>query len=103
MFIQIIPAVELAAAALLVLAWPEAALELPGVCGVGLTLQAGSLQSLLALVSAFLWAATGLNCPNYFATASGCNRFYFFWLMTLGALMGVFLSADLFTCSCSLR
>ena len=97
LFIQIIPAVELAAAALLVLAWPEAALELPGVCGVGLTLQAGSLQSLLALVSAFLWAATGLNCPNYFATASGCNRFYFFWLMTLGALMGVFLSADLFT------
>ena len=97
LFIQIIPAVELAAAALLVLAWPEAALELPGVCGVGLTLQAGSLQSLLALVSAFLWAATGLNCPNYFAAASGCNRFYFFWLMTLGALMGVFLSADLFT------
>ena len=97
LFIQIIPAVELVAAALLVLAWPEAALELPGVCGVGLTLQAGSLQSLLALVSAFLWAATGLNCPNYFATASGCNRFYFFWLMTLGALMGVFLSADLFT------
>ena len=63
LFIQIIPAVELAAAALLVLAWPEA-LELPEVCGVGLTLQAGSLQSLLALVSAFLWAATGLNCPN---------------------------------------
>ena len=41
LFIQIIPAVELAAAALLVLAWPEAALELPEVCGVGLTLQAG--------------------------------------------------------------
>lgn len=48
-------------------------------------------------MSAFLWAATGLNCPSYFAAAEGCNRFYFFWLLTLGALMGVFLAADLFT------
>ena len=94
--IQIIPAVELAAALLLLL-WPGAALELPGVFGFGLRLQAGSLGSLLALVSAFLWAATGLNCPSYFAAAEGCNRFYFFWLLTLGALMGVFLAADLFT------
>ena len=92
--IQIIPAVELAAALLLLL-WPGAALELPGVFGFGLRLQAGSLGSLLALVSAFLWAATGLNCPSYFAAAEGCNRFYFFWLLTLGALMGVFLAADL--------
>ena len=94
--IQIVPAVELAAALLLLL-WPAAELELPGICGVGLHLAAGSLKSLLALVSAFLWAATGLNCPSYFASAEGCNRFYLFWLMTLGALMGVFLAADLFT------
>ena len=83
--------------ALLLLLWPGAALELPGVVGFGLRLQAGRLGSLLALVSAFLWAATGLNCPSYFAAAEGCNRFYFFWLLTLGALMGVFLAADLFT------
>ena len=94
--IQIVPAVELAAVLLLLL-WPAADLTLPGICGVGLHLQAGSLKSLLALVSAFLWAATGLNCPSYFASAEGCNRFYLFWLMTLGALMGVFLAADLFT------
>ena len=94
--IQIVPLVELAAALLLLL-WPEASLELPGVCGFGLRFQAGSLHGLLALVSAFLWAATGLNCPSYFASAEGCNRFYLFWLMTLGALMGVFLAADLFT------
>lgn len=68
--IRIIPAVELAAALLLLL-WPGAALELPGVFGFGLRLQAGSLGSLLALVSAFLWAATGLNCPSYFAAAEG--------------------------------
>lgn len=48
--IQIIPAVELAAALLLLL-WPGAALELPGVFGFGLRLQAGSLGSLHALVT----------------------------------------------------
>lgn len=95
--VQIVPAVELAAAVLMVLAWPAASLELPGVCGVGLSFEAGGLRSLLAAVSAFLWAATGVNCPNYFAAAEGCNRFYIFWMMTLGALMGVFLSADLAT------
>ena len=55
--IQIVPVVELAAALLLLL-WPGADLALPGICGVGLHLQAGSLKSLLALVSAFLWTAT---------------------------------------------
>ena len=56
--IQIVPAVELAAALLLLLSG-GVTLELPGMCGVGLHLPAGSLGSLLALVSAFLWAATG--------------------------------------------
>ena len=40
---------------------------------------------------------TGLNSPAYFAHAEGCNRYYCFWLLTQGALMGVFLAADLFT------
>ncbi|SFP18827.1 hydrogenase-4 component B [Oscillibacter sp. PC13] len=95
-FIQIVPIIELAAAVCL-LFWPGASLMLPGVCGLGLQLTAGSLRSLLVLTAAFLWAMTGLNCPPYFAAAEGCNRFYLFWLLTLGALMGVFLAADLFT------
>ena len=96
LMIQIVPLVELAAALLLLLA-PEGLLELPGVCGVGLRFQTGSLHSLLVLVSAFLWAATGLNCPNYFTAEESNSRFYFFWLLTLGTLMGVFLAADLVT------
>ena len=64
---------------------------------MGLTLEAGSLQTLLALVSALLWCATGLASPSYFASAEGCSRYYFFWLLTEGALMGVFLAGDLFT------
>ena len=77
--------------------FPQAALELPGVCGLGLRFAGGSLRALLALVTAFLWTMTGLNCPAYFGHEGASTRFYFFWLLTLGALMGVFLAADLFT------
>ena len=95
-FIQWVPLVELAAG-LALLACPAVELSLPGVCGLGLHFSAGSLGRLLAVVAALLWAGTGAVSPPYFASAEGCNRYYFFWLLTLGALMGVFLSADLFT------
>lgn len=95
-YVQIVPAIELAAA-LLLLAFPDAALTLPDLCGVGLSFAAGSLQTLLALLTALLWTGTGLNSPSYFAHAEHASRFYTFWLLTLGALMGVFLAADLFT------
>ena len=95
-FIQRVPLVELAAA-LLLLAFPAAELSLPWICGLGLHFSAGSLGRLLAVVAALLWAGTGAVSPPYFASAEGCNRYYFFWLLTQGALMGVFLAGDLFT------
>lgn len=95
-FIQLVPVVELAAA-LALLAFPAAKLSLPEICGLGLTFSAGSLGRLLAVVAALLWAGTGAVSPPYFASAEGCNRYYFFWLLTQGALMGVFLAGDLFT------
>lgn len=96
LWIQIVPAIELLGALCLLLI-PGASVTLPQMCGMGLTLEAGSLQTLLALVAAFLWCATGLASPAYFASAEGCSRYYFFWLLTQGALMGVFLAGDLFT------
>ena len=66
-------------------------------CALGLTFASGSLRSLLAVVTAFLWLETALNCREYFEAYTASNRFYFFWLLTLGALMGVFLADDLFT------
>ena len=95
-YVRIVPAVELAAALLLLTA-DGAGAALPGVCGLGLRLAAGSLRTLLVLVAGFLWLATGLASREYFACAAHKERYYFFWLLTLGALMGVFLAADLFT------
>lgn len=44
-----------------------------------------------------MWMMTTILSREYFTHHENRNRFYLFLLMTLGATMGVFLSADLFT------
>jgi hydrogenase-4 component B len=51
----------------------------------------------MALLAAFLWTMTSMPCQPYFEGTEHVNRFYLFWILTLGALMGVFLADDLFT------
>ncbi len=94
--VQALPLAELLGA-LLLLWFQGGSVQLPGVCGFGLSFTAGSLRTLLAVLAAVLWAGTGQLCPTYFSHGGDCSRFYLFWLMTLGTLMGVFLAADLFT------
>ncbi|MCI2057479.1 MAG: sodium:proton antiporter [Oscillibacter sp.] len=96
LYIRIIPGIELAIALLLALL-PRGTASLPEVCGLGLHFATGSFQSMLAVIAAFLWMMTALPCREYFEAYTNSNRFYFYWLLTLGALMGVFLAADLFT------
>lgn len=96
LLILFVPGAELLCALLLLTA--PASASLPGVCGLGLNFAAGSLRSMLAIVTAFLWMMTALSCGEYFAGhEETSNRFFLFYLMTLGALMGVFLAADLYT------
>ena len=42
-------------------------------------------------------AGDGAGPRDYFADRESLNRYYCSWLITLGALMGVFLASDLFT------
>ncbi len=96
LLILIVPGAELLGA-LFLLTNPATA-GLPGVCGLGLNFASGSLRGMLAVVTAFLWMMTALSCGEYFAAHEDTsNRFFLFYLMTLGALMGVFLAADLYT------
>ena len=95
-YIRAIPALELAGAVLL-LFQQGAQVALPGVCGVGLSFTAGGLRTLLVLLAAILWQASALASPSYFPDGPTTNRYYFYWLLTQGALMGVFLAGDLFT------
>ena len=66
-------------------------------CGLGLELQSGGLRSVLTLLTAVGWLVGTLMLREYFAHGQHQNRYYVFWLLTLGATVGIFLSADLFT------
>ena len=75
----------------------EATFAIDGICGMGLHFQADGFRLIYALVAAFMWLMTTLLSREYCRGHANTNRFYLFLLLTLGATMGVFLSADLFT------
>ncbi len=54
-------------------------------------------RSLYALVASFMWLITSALLPEYFAHYKKRPRFLFFYLLTFGATLGVFLSKDLAT------
>ena len=66
-------------------------------CGRGMYLELDGFRVLYALIAAFMWMMTTLFSKEYFAHYRNRNRYYLFTLLTLGATVGVFLSADLFT------
>ena len=52
---------------------------------------------LYAVIVCFMWAMAALLSQEYFAGHRHTARYYFFFLLTLGATVGVFLAADLYT------
>lgn len=74
------------------------ALTIPGVCGFGLHFEMDGFRALYALVAGVMWLMTSMLSRDYFAHHyRNRNRYYLFFLMTLGATLGVFLSGDLMT------
>ena len=73
-------------------------LTIPGFCGMGLALELDGFRALYALVAGVMWLCTSMLSRQYFGHHyHNRNRYYIFYLMTLGATLGVFLSSDLFT------
>ena len=68
-----------------------------GLCGVEMAFQADGFRCLYAVIAAVMWLMTTLFSPQYMAHYRNRNRYYLFWLLTLSATTGVFLSADLMT------
>ncbi|MCM1145809.1 MAG: complex I subunit 5 family protein, partial [Lachnoclostridium sp.] len=64
---------------------------------MGLTFTMDGFRLVYSTVAAFMWMMTMLLSGEYCKHHENTNRFYLFMLATLGATMGVFLSADLFT------
>lgn len=76
----------------------EAELTLPGVCGFGLTFQADGFRAIYGCIAAFMWMMSGVFSPEYFSHhGENRGRYSLFNLLTLGATLGVFYSADLYT------
>ena len=66
-------------------------------CGLGLTLKLDGFRVIYGLVAALMWTCTTVFSREYMAHYPRTNRYYMFFLATMGATVGVFLSADLFT------
>lgn len=68
-----------------------------GFCMQGLYLKLDGFRLLYGCITALMWMMTGIFSREYFAHYHNRSRYYFFYLVTLGATMGVFLSEDLYT------
>lgn len=73
------------------------ALTIPQVCGFGLHFKLDGFRALYGSIASFMWMMTTLFSREYFAHYRNRNRYYLFLLLTLGATIGVFLSADFYT------
>lgn len=81
----------------LLMAGKDGQAVLADICGLGLTFDVSGIHGVLACLCAFIWMMTTIFSDEYFAHYRNRNRYYFFMLASLGATLGVFLSADLFT------
>ena len=71
--------------------------HVPEICGFGLNFTLDGFRLLYGAIAALMWMMTTILSREYFKHHGNRNRFYLFLLLTLGATMGVFLSADLYT------
>lgn len=94
---DLVSLIELAAAFYILKLPDGAALSLNGICGLGINFTLDGFRKIYILIIAYMWAETTLFSREYLERHHNRNRYYLFVLMTLGAIMGVFLSADLYT------
>lgn len=71
--------------------------KIPQLCMMGLSLELDGFRVVFCIITSFMWMMTTLFSAEYMVHGRNRSRYYMFILFTLGAVMGVFLSADLFT------
>lgn len=67
------------------------------ICGFGVHFTMDGFRLIYALVAVLMWSMTTLLSGEYFEHHTHVPRFYLFLFWTMGATLGVFLSADLYT------
>ena len=66
-------------------------------CGLGIGFKFEGFRIIYVGVALLMWTMTALFSMEYFEHYRNRNRYYFFYLLTLGATLGVFMSEDLYT------
>ncbi len=93
-------AAELAASVLLLcfgLRGGALSLRIGDLCGLGVSLCLDGFRGIYCTVAGLMWTMTTLFSEEYFSHEHRCGRYLFSLLITFGATVGVFLSADLYT------
>lgn len=72
-------------------------LHIDGFCALGLSFKLDGFRFVYLVVIAFMWLVTTIFSREYLAHYRNRNRYHLFVLWTLGAIVGVFLSANLYT------
>lgn len=80
-------------------AWKQVFAEsrVEGFCGMGLAFELDGFRLVYGTIACLMWMMTTILSREYFRHHENVSRFYLFLLLTFGATMGVFLSADLYT------
>jgi len=66
-------------------------------CLMGISFRLTGFGMVYCVLTASAWLMTTLFSKEYMSHCTNCGRYWFFFLMTLGASMGIFLAADLYT------
>jgi len=69
-------------------------------CGFCLTLGVDAFRALYAVIASFLWLAANAFGREYLRHGEHSQSYFFFCMITLSGVIGVFLSGDLFTTFC---
>ncbi len=74
-----------------------AEISLNKICGLGLNFKLDGFRFIYCVIISFMWSMTTIFSHEYLEHHRNRNRYYLYVLFTFGSIIGVFLSADLFT------
>ena len=72
-------------------------LVINNVLSLGLSFKADAFRIVYAFITVFVWLMTITFSREYMSHAANKDRYYFFYMITLSGVLGVFFSNDLFT------
>ena len=68
---------------------------IPDIMGIGLSLKLDVFRYLFIWVTSFIWFLTTIYSTQYLIKYKNRNRYYAFFMLTLGSTIGIFLSENL--------